>query len=58
MEYFLDIGITGRTRKERFAELGAALKRPLKSARPTRPSTVRWAVTDTGKHQLLGTRRA
>jgi hypothetical protein len=55
MEYFLDIADpTGRLRKERFAELGAALERAVEIGQADPAVDRPMAVTDTGERQLLG----
>ena len=55
MEYFLDIADNaGRTRKERFAELGAALERAVEIGQADPAVDRPMAVTDTGERQLLG----
>lgn len=57
MEYFLDIADrTGRVRKERFADLGAALERAVDIGQAVPPIDQPMAVTDTGERQLLGRR--
>ena len=55
MEYFLDIADpAGRVRKERFAELGAALERAVEIGQADPAVDLPMAVTDTGERQLLG----
>ena len=55
MEYFLDItDPTGRVRKERFADLGAALERAVEIGQADPAVDRPMAVTDTGERQLLG----
>ena len=55
MEYFLDIADpTGRLRKERFAELGAALERAVEIGQADPAVDCPMAVTDTGERLLLG----
>lgn len=57
MEYFLDIADpAGRIRKERFAELGAALERAVQLGQANPPVDRAMAVTDTGERQHLGSR--
>lgn len=57
MEYFLDIAdSTGRMRKERFADLGAALERAVQIGQAEPRSDRPLAVTDTGERQHLGAR--
>jgi hypothetical protein len=55
MEYFLDIADpAGRIRKERFAELGAALERAVQLGQANPPVDQPMAVADTGERQHLG----
>jgi hypothetical protein len=57
MEYFLDIADpAGRVRKERFAELGAALERAVQIGQADPPGDRPVAVIDTGERQHLGPR--
>ena len=55
MESFLDLADpAGRVRKERFAELGAALERAVEIGQADPAVDRPMAVTDTGERQLLG----